>query len=96
MAEGRSDRPMMGTIKWILLVIVALYIFKIYLREPPLRYIEVCYLPHKVAAFFWVDVWGTVVPNDNVTLIKHSMDLKQFFFNCTATTKNWDFLQFGR
>lgn len=96
MAESRSDRPLMGTLKWILLVVLALYIFKIYLREPQLRYIEVCYLPHKVAGFFWVDVWGTVVPNDNVTLIKHSMDLKQFFFNCTSTTKNWDFLQFGR
>jgi hypothetical protein len=95
MAEGRSDSPGHSTLFWIALIVLGLYCFKVYLREPPLRHVEVCYLPHKIATFFWVDVWGTVVPNDNATLLKHSIDLKNFFFTCTATTKQWTWLHFG-
>jgi hypothetical protein len=95
MAEGRTENPGKSTLFWVVLIVISLYLFKIYLREPHLRYVEVCYLPHKVANFFWVDVWGAVVPNDNATLLKHSMDLKKFFFTCTSTTKHWSVLRIG-
>lgn len=94
MAENSSQNPGKSTLFWIILIVIALYLFKVALREPQYRHVEVCFLPHKIGHFFWVDAWGMVVPDDNRSLLKHSRDLEAFFFNCTNTTKHWSFLRF--
>lgn len=95
MAGTQHQAPGKSTFFWIVLIVVFLYGLKIHLREPQFRHVEVCYLPHKVASLFWVDLWGAVVPDDNRSLLKHARDLEQFFFSCTSTTRNWGFLRYG-
>ncbi len=58
MAEGKASSPVRQILTLILSVTLVLYIGKIYLRTPEYRHIEVCYLPHKAAHLFWVDVWA--------------------------------------
>lgn len=90
---GGSRGPVVGTIYLVIIVMLILYLSKIYIRDPDHRYIEVCYLPHKVAHVFWVDFWGLIVPSDNASLIKHSRDLEAFFYSCTKTAKGWQLLR---
>ena len=85
MAESTSSSssgPFSMIIKLIVLVLLCLYVAKVYLRDPAYRHVEVCYMPYKVAHLFWVDAWGAVVTDDTVSLIKHSRDLSHFFQSC--------------
>jgi len=65
------------------LVLLVLYLGKIYLRDPNYRHVEVCYLPYKIAHVVWVDMWGAIVTDDTATHLKHSRDLAAFFTSCT-------------
>uniref|UniRef100_UPI0030EE2CA2 hypothetical protein n=1 Tax=uncultured Cobetia sp. TaxID=410706 RepID=UPI0030EE2CA2 len=77
----------------ICIVLLILYVSKIYLRDPAYRHIEVCYLPYKIAHLVWVDVWGAVVAADTATHLKHSRDVSQFFSTCTTTVGKQQWLR---
>lgn len=95
MADSSSSQS--GPVRQILSLVIAvtfiLFIVKIYLRDPEYRHIEACYLPHKVAHLFWVDIWGMVVPDDNASYLKHSRDLSVFFTECTERVAGWEWLR---
>jgi hypothetical protein len=92
--SGSSQRgPVATSLTLIFLTLLIIYVGKICLRAPEYRYVEVCYLPHKVAHWFWVDAWGSFVPDDNASYIKHSRDLTTFFISCTQQTAGWDWLR---
>ncbi|AGL46417.1 hypothetical protein JOY19_32965 (plasmid) [Pseudomonas aeruginosa] len=93
MAEGKASSPVRQILTLILSVTLVLYIGKIYLRTPEYRHIEVCYLPHKAAHLFWVDVWGALVPDDTASYLKHSRDLEEFFNSCVQRTAHWTWLR---
>jgi hypothetical protein len=67
----------------ISLILVVLFLAKVYLRDPEYRHVEVCYLPYKISHIFWVDVWGAIVTDDTATQLKHSRDITSFFISCT-------------
>ncbi|NVL49805.1 hypothetical protein F2S72_08640 [Pseudomonas syringae pv. actinidiae] len=50
--------PLKQIIHLFLVVLVILYLAKIYLRDPNYRPVEVCYMPYKIAHLLWVDAWG--------------------------------------
>lgn len=85
MAEGSSSsRGAFGQVLTLIsIVLLLLYLGKIYLRDPNYRHIEVCYLPYKIGHLVWVDAWGFVVTDDAKTHLKHSRDLAQMFHSCT-------------
>lgn len=85
--------PVRQIIKLIMLVLLVLYIAKVYLRDPEYRPVEVCYMPYKVAHLFWVDAWGAVVTDDTASLLKHSRDLTHFFQSCTDEVSTWPLLR---
>lgn len=91
--RSSSSGPFSQIIKLIVLVLVLLYIVKIYLRDPAYRHVEVCYMPYKVAHLFWVDAWGAVVTDDTASLMKHSRDLSHFFQSCTDEVGTWPLLR---
>lgn len=95
MAESSSkpSGPVRQILTAFLLVMLTLYAGKVYIRAPEYRHIEACYLPHKVAHFFWVDAWGAIVPDDNASYLKHSRDLSQFFTACTERVSGWTWLR---
>lgn len=95
MAEGGSTQrgPLAHSLLVICLVLLVIYVGKIFLRAPEYRYVEVCYLPHKVAHLFWVEAWGVFVPDDSASYIKHSRDLTTFFISCTQQTASWELLR---
>lgn len=77
----------------VIVITLILWVAKIYLRSPEQRHVEVCYLPHKVARFVWVDVWGALVPGDNSNYVKHSNDVKDSYFNCLQIAGGWEWLK---
>ncbi|MPQ69422.1 hypothetical protein [Pseudomonas sp. MWU12-2323] len=81
--------PFRQIINLAILVLVVIYIAKIYLRDPEYRHVEVCYMPYKVAHLFWVDAWGAVVTDDTASLLKHSRDLTRFFQYCNDEVSSW-------
>jgi hypothetical protein len=85
--------PFQQVVHLILVVLVILYLAKIYLRDPEYRHVEVCYMPYKVAHLFWVDAWGAVVTDDTASLLKHSHDLTRFFKSCTEEVSTWTLLR---
>lgn len=85
--------PFQQVVHLILVVLVILYLAKIYLRDPEYRHVEVCYMPYKVAHLFWVDAWGAVVTDDTASLLKHSHDLTRFFKSCTEEASTWTLLR---
>jgi hypothetical protein len=95
MADSTPSRsgPFRQVINLIVLVLVSLYIIKVYLRDPEYRHVEVCYMPYKVAHLFWVDAWGAVVTDDTASLMKHSRDLSHFFHSCTEEVSTWTLLR---
>lgn len=95
MAESSSSStgPFRQIVWLIVIVLLVLYLAKIYLRDPEYRHVEVCYLPYKVAHLFWVDVWGAVVAEDTSAILKHSRDVNGFFSSCTNTVGKQQWLR---
>lgn len=94
MAESSSQRgPIAHSILVVVLVVLVLFVAKIYLRAPEYRHVEVCYLPHKVFHFVWVDAWGMFVPDDSASYLSHSRDVSNFFFSCSQEASDWDWLR---
>lgn len=95
MAESAPSQsgPFRQIINLIVLVVLCLYIGKVYIRDPDYRHVEVCYMPYKVAHLFWVDTWGAVVTDDTASLMKHSRDLSRFFQSCTEEVSTWTLLR---
>lgn len=95
MAESSPSQsgPFKQIVHLILVVLVVLYLAKIYLRDPNYRAVEVCYMPYKIAHLFWVDAWGAVVTDDTASLLKHSRDLTRFFQSCTEEAGTWTLLR---
>lgn len=85
--------PFKQIVHLILVVLVILYLAKIYLRDPNYRAVEVCYMPYKIAHLVWVDAWGAVVTDDTASLLKHSRDLTGFFQSCTQEASTWTLLR---
>lgn len=85
--------PLKQIIHLFLVVLVILYLAKIYLRDPNYRPVEVCYMPYKIAHLLWVDAWGAVVTDDTASLLKHSRDLTRFFQSCTEEAGTWTLLR---
>ena len=85
--------PFKQILQLIMLVLVILYLGKIYVRDPEYRHVEVCYLPYKVAHMVWVDGWGAVVTDDTASLLKHSRDLARYFHVCTGEVGTWTWLR---
>ena len=85
--------PVRQIINLIILVLLVIYIAKVYLRDPEYRHVEVCYMPYKVAHLFWVDAWGAVVTDDTASLLKHSRDLTSFFQSCNDEVSTWPLLR---
>ena len=82
-SRGHSTGPFRQIITLLFIGILALYVTKIYLREPEYRHVEVCYLPYKLGHLVWVDTWGLFINNDTASYLKHSRDLNGFFKSCT-------------
>lgn len=95
MAESQSgDKgPISRSIKIFSVLLLILYLGKVYLRAPEYRHIEVCYLPHKIMHFVWVDVWGAFAPSDSTSYLSHARDTRRFFFTCTTHTAGWNWLR---
>ncbi|MCF5374476.1 hypothetical protein [Pseudomonas syringae] len=95
MAESASgpSGPFRQIVHLILVVLIILYLAKIYLRDPEYRHVEVCYMPYKVAHLAWVDAWGAVVTDDTASLLKHSRDLGHFFNVCSEEVSTWTLLR---
>lgn len=95
MAEGSTTQrgPVAHSLLIIFAALLVIYVGKICLRAPEYRYVEVCYLPHKIAYLAWVNAWGVFVPDDSASYIKHSRDLTTFFISCTQQTARWDWLR---
>lgn len=95
MADSSSSQsgPVTQILTAVIAVTLCIFVAKIYLRAPEYRHIEACYLPHKVAHLFWVDIWGMVVPDDNASYLKHSRDLSDFFTICTERVAGWEWLR---
>jgi hypothetical protein len=85
----RSSGPFRQILSLCFIGLMAVYITKIYLRDPNYRHVEVCYMPYKLAHRVWVDAWGGVFTDDTATLLKHSEDLSQFFESCTERLRDW-------
>ena len=85
--------PVRQIINLIILVLLVIYIAKVYLRDPEYRHVEVCYMPYKVAHLFWVDAWGAVVTDDTASLLKHNRDLTSFFQSCNDEVSTWPLLR---
>jgi hypothetical protein len=85
--------PFKQILQLIIMVLVILYLGKVYVRDPEYRHVEVCYLPYKVAHLMWVDAWGAVVTDDTASLLKHSRDLANYFHVCTAEVGSWTWLR---
>ncbi len=95
MAESDSSdkSPIASSLKIVLLVLLLIYVVKVYLRAPEYRYIEVCYLPHKLVQLVWVDIWGAFVTSDNASYLEHARDSQKFFFSCTNYTAKFNWLK---
>lgn len=95
MAESSSGAsgPLRQILTLFIIVMLVLFVAKVYLRDPDFRHVEVCYLPHKAAHLLWVDAWGFIVPYDNASYLKHSRDLSEFFTSCTQRVSGWTWLR---
>jgi hypothetical protein len=85
----RHSGPFRQIVSLLFICLMAIYITKVYLRDPDYRHVEVCYMPYKLAHILWVDAWGGVFTDDTATLLKHSEDLSRFFESCTEELSNW-------
>lgn len=92
-SSGSQRGPLAHSLFVIALVVLVLFVVKVYLRAPEYRYVEVCYLPHKVFHFAWVDAWGLFVPDDSASYLSHTRDVSKFFFSCTQQAIGWDWLR---
>lgn len=92
-SNGSSSGPVGKSLKIVLIVMIVIYASKVYLRTPEYRYIEVCYLPHKVFQLAWIDVWGLFIPDDSTSYLSHVNDVSGFFRSCTQETAGWEWLR---
>ncbi|MEE8059953.1 MAG: hypothetical protein V3T17_19300 [Pseudomonadales bacterium] len=89
MDESNSSSIESGGISlfmWIIVIVLVVYVSKIYLRDNQYRPDEACYVPYIILNFFYVDAFGYFMTDDDFGMIGRSLETSEIQSLCLKHT----------